>query len=154
MKHETGDIPEACLLIVSFSFAFLVEASDFHSEFTRSLKFSSSKLQVSIYPISACFGGNGLPGIHQLHLPSKRIVAGTSSDLMIVASTRTAIAIPKPISLVTTIEVNAKAPHTITNKRAAFVITPPVFDNPRATDQRLFCVSNHSSRIRLKRKTS
>src|SRR5947208_6388902 len=51
---------------------------------------------------------------------------------MIVASTRTAIAIPKPISFVTMTEVNAKAPHTITNNNAAFVITPPVFDNPRA----------------------
>src|SRR5438132_4509558 len=101
-----------------------------------------------------CSVGSLLPGIHQFHRPNKRIVAGTSNVLTIVASTSTANAIPSPISFVTTIEVKVKAPATITNSSAAFVITPPVFSSPYATAQRLLYVLNHSSRIRLSKKTS
>ncbi len=82
------------------------------------------------------------------------MVAGTNSVRMMVASSRTERAIPRPISFTTMIEVKAKAPATITKRRAAFVMTPPVFSSPRATDERLLWVSNHSSRTRLSKNTS
>src|SRR2546427_12903580 len=43
-------------------------------------------------PYPSCFDGKGFPGSHQFHLPNNRIVAGTSSVLIIVASTSTATA--------------------------------------------------------------
>src|SRR6266699_1303440 len=85
---------------------------------------------------SPCLDGSALPGSHQFHLPSKRIVAGTSRVRMIVASTSTATVIPRPISLEARMEVKVNAPVTITKSRAALVITPPVFSRPRATAQR------------------
>ena len=53
---------------------------------------------------------------------------------MIVASTRTAIAIPTPMLLIVIDSARANAENTTTMIRAAPVMTPAVRDSPSATD--------------------
>jgi hypothetical protein len=67
-------------------------------------------------------------------LPSSRIVAGTSRIRTIVASIRTAIAMPTPMLLIVIESARAKAEKTETMISAAPVMTPAVFDRPSATD--------------------
>ena len=74
------------------------------------------------------------PGAHQFQRPINRIVAGTRRTRTIVASMRTAIAIPTPMLLIVIDSARAKAENTVTMIRAAPVITPAVFDRPSATD--------------------
>jgi hypothetical protein len=63
-----------------------------------------------------------------------RIVAGTSRTRMIVASMRTAIAIPTPMLLIVIDSASAKAENTTTMISAAPVMTPAVRATPSATD--------------------
>src|SRR6185436_11065050 len=62
------------------------------------------------------------PGAHQFHLPISRIVAGTSRTRTIVASMRTAIAMPTPIDLIVIDSARAKAENTVTMISAAPVM--------------------------------
>jgi len=64
----------------------------------------------------------------------RRIVAGTSRMRTIVASMRTAIAIPTPMLLIVMESASANEANTDTMIRAAPVITPAVFESPSATD--------------------
>src|SRR5215208_4152251 len=72
------------------------------------------------------------PG-HQFQSPKMRIVAGTRRIRMIVASTNTATARPRPIALVRTIPVQAKAPVTTMMIAAAEVMIPAVATRPLET---------------------
>ena len=93
-------------------------------------------------------------GAHQFHVPSNRIVAGTSSTRMILASISTAIASPTPTSLIKMICDVENAPSTTANNKAALVIIPPVRCRPEETARWLLPVASYSSLIRLRRKTS
>src|SRR5579859_1813636 len=94
------------------------------------------------------------PGNHQFKFPSRRIVAGTRRTRIMVLSIRTAMVRPRPYSCVVISEVNIAEPEKRMNNSAALVIVPAVFSRPRATAWVLLPVCNHSSRIRLSRKTS
>src|ERR671910_3448362 len=72
------------------------------------------------------------PG-HQFQSPRMRMVAGTSRIRMIVASTNTATARPRPIALVRTIPVREKAPVTTMMIAAAEVMIPAVPTRPLET---------------------
>ncbi len=72
------------------------------------------------------------PG-HQFQSPRMRMVAGTRSTRIIVASTKTATARPRPTALVRTMPVNAKAPVTTMMIAAAEVMMPAVATSPLAT---------------------
>ena len=63
-----------------------------------------------------------------------RIVAGTSRTRTIVASMRTAIAMPTPIDLIVIDSARAKAENTVTMISAAPVMTPAVLARPSATE--------------------
>src|SRR5918994_4451982 len=72
------------------------------------------------------------PG-HQFQSPRMRMVAGTSRIRMIVASTNTATARPRPIALVMMTLLKAKAPVTTIIMAAADVMIPAVDTRPFAT---------------------
>src|SRR5439155_13653363 len=72
-------------------------------------------------------------GDHQFHLPSNRIVAGTSSARTRVASSRIAMAVPKPSALIRMMSAAMNEPETRTMIAAALVITPPLRCRPCAT---------------------
>jgi len=63
-----------------------------------------------------------------------RIVAGTSRILTIVASIRTAMAMPTPMLLIVIDSASANAANTVTMINAAPVMTPAVLASPSATD--------------------
>lgn len=71
-----------------------------------------------------------------------------------VASTTIANAIPSPSSCTGSTLARANAPKTVTIKMAAPEISGAVRASPRATDSVLLAPPNHSSRTRLRRKTS
>ena len=70
-------------------------------------------------------------GIHQFQRPSRRIVAGTSSARTTVASRATAIAIPIPSALISTMSANANEAATTTTISAAEVTIRPLRSSPR-----------------------
>src|SRR5215218_1101062 len=72
------------------------------------------------------------PG-HQFQSPRILIVAGTRRTRIMVASTKTATASPKPTALVVVMPVKANAPVTTTTMAAAEVIMPAVATRPWAT---------------------
>ncbi len=86
--------------------------------------------------------------------PSRRIVAGTSSARTTVASTRIAITVATPISLMNVMPEVANAPTTTVISSAALVMIRPVCCSPAATAAVLSPVRSYSSRIRDIRKTS
>ncbi len=92
-------------------------------------------------------------GKYQFQLPSRRIVAGTSTERTTVASTETATASPKPNCCIITSSPSAKPPKTATMIKAAPVINRPVERSPKATDSLLSPVCMNRSRIRLSRNT-
>ena len=94
------------------------------------------------------------PGAHQFHLPSRRIVAGTSSTRMMVASMATAIAMPTPMLLMVIVSARANAANTMTMISAAPVMTPAVRARPSATDSVLSPVRRYASWIRESSSTS
>ena len=75
----------------------------------------------------------GSAGIHQFHWPRSRMVAGTRSARTTVASSATAIAIPTPSALISTMSAKANDPATRTTIRAAEVTMRPLRSRPRAT---------------------
>src|SRR5918994_3585508 len=72
------------------------------------------------------------PG-HQFQSPRTRMVAGTRRIRMIVASTKTATARPRPTALVMMTLLKANAPVTTMIMAAADVMIPAVDDTPVAT---------------------
>src|SRR5215216_871546 len=72
------------------------------------------------------------PG-HQFQSPRTRMVAGTSRTRMIVASTKTATARPRPIALVIMTLLKVNAPVTTMIIAAADVMIPAVDTSPFAT---------------------
>jgi anthranilate/para-aminobenzoate synthase component II len=73
-------------------------------------------------------------GSHQFHLPSRRMVAGTSRARTTVASMMIAMAMPNPSCSIGTIPVNANAPKTATMSSAAPEISGAVDSKPAATE--------------------
>src|SRR5919112_5170548 len=72
------------------------------------------------------------PG-HQFQSPRTRMVAGTSRTRMIVASTNTATARPRPTALVMMTLLKANAPVTTMTMAAADVMIPAVDTSPFST---------------------
>src|SRR5688572_10041421 len=72
-------------------------------------------------------------GSHQFQSPNNRIVAGIRRARTIVASRRTARAMPKPRDLISTKSSETKAPVTTTTRRAAAVTIRPLRCRPMAT---------------------
>src|SRR5918994_7770735 len=72
------------------------------------------------------------PG-HQFQSPKTRMVAGTRRIRTIVASTNTATARPRPMALVRTMPVRAKAPVTTMIMAAAEGMIPAVATSPLET---------------------
>src|SRR3954447_21456755 len=93
-------------------------------------------------------------GSHQLALPSRAIVAGTSTMRTRVASTRIAVASPSPSIFSDGTGLATNARKTAIMIRAPDVMTRPVPAIPRATDSVLSLVRTYSSRIREMRNTS
>ena len=73
---------------------------------------------------------------------------------MIVASRRTAIAMPTPMLLMVMMSARAKAAKTLTMISAAPVMTPAVFARPSATEAVLSPVRRYASWIRDRSRTS
>ena len=71
-------------------------------------------------------------GAHQFQRPSSRISAGTSRARTMVASSRTAEAVPSPSSFVITICEVRKAPNATAKSNAAEVTIRPVRSSPTA----------------------
>jgi len=92
-------------------------------------------------------------GMYQLRLPSRVSVAGTRTERTMVASTRTAMARPKPICWSMTMSPRANPPNTATIISAAPVISRPVELRPKDTASVLSPVCLNRSRIRLSRNT-
>jgi len=87
--------------------------------------------------------------------PSSSIVAGTRTIRTSVASTRTAVARPRPNSFSTRIgSLMMKDPNTQTMIAAAAVITRAVAASPSGTAVALSPVRRNSSRMRESRNTS
>ena len=86
----------------------------------------------SDWPIRGCRRRSGA-GAHQFHLPSSSISDGTSRARTIVASIRTARAVPRPTCLMKMICEVTNAPMAIENRSAAAVMMRPVRSRPIAT---------------------
>ena len=71
-----------------------------------------------------------------------------------VASTRIAVASPRPNSLIVVASPRMKLPNTVTMISAAAVITRAVDASPSATASALSPVRSYSSRMRESRNTS
>src|SRR5262249_32535949 len=71
-------------------------------------------------------------GPHQFQSPSRRIRAGTRRPRTIVASRKTAMAVPRPSALIRTMSAVTKERLTTTTIIAALVITWPLFARPTA----------------------
>ena len=93
-------------------------------------------------------------GAHQFQVPSTRMVAGTSSERISVASIRMASASPSPTALTRIKFVKANEPATTTRISAALVMMRPVRASPCSTARALSPVAQYSSRMRASRKTS
>ena len=94
------------------------------------------------------------PGIHQLASPSSFIVAGTSTIRTMVASTKMAVARPRPNILIAGSSPSTKPRKTEIMISAAEVITRAVLAMPRTTEASLSPVAAYSSRTRESRNTS
>src|SRR3954468_12918718 len=106
------------------------------------------------WPSTSTFGSHcSHVGRYQLRSPSSFIADGTRTDRTIVASKKTAIARPKPISCSAAIRPLANAPNPATMMTAPPVMIPPVVRRPYATASALSLVLSYSSRIRLSRNT-
>ena len=91
---------------------------------------------------------------HQFQRPISFMVAGTSSIPTTVASSTTAMAMPRPTSLMVSSSPAAKPRNTITIRAAAEVTIRPVRCSPRATARSLSPVWSQASLIRESRNTS
>ena len=87
-------------------------------------------------------------GNHQFHLPSSLMLAGTSNDLISVASRKIAIDMPKPICSNITRLPAANPMNTATMMSDAPVMSRPVELRPNATAAVLSPVRLKCSRIR------
>src|SRR5660398_246831 len=92
-------------------------------------------------------------GRYQLSPPRRAMLAGTITIRTMVASSKTAMASPKPTCWTITSRPAAKVEKMTTMISAAPVIIRPVFLNPMATDSSFLPVSLKCSRMRLRRKT-
>jgi len=94
-----------------------------------------------------------VPG-HQFHRPARCMKAGTSTIRMMVASSSTATARPKPRNCITSTRAKAKIPKTRIMMSAADVMTDAVALRPSSTASSLCPVRSNASFIRLNRNTS
>ncbi len=102
---------------------------------------------------STCGSHSSQAGRYQLRSPSSCIAAGTSTERTIVASTSSAIAIPKPICWNITSSPAAKPRKTATMISAAPVMIRPVEEMPKETASVVSRVREERSRMRLSRNT-